>query len=449
MSDYSYLNRSELVQLLMNQKNELGKQLVKVEPKDENAKNTLNAYKVKLETEITAIEAKLQETVTTVAQSAGQTPTPDENDQTMIKSLQDQATVQNLLDVIKNVPKMVVGDSMERFVAEMDQIYEVEVKDQLSGLPKLEDEFTRATKRLLTNVMYSQMSKSGDDTSTWALLKKYLITNHGSKITMFQHLSRLWNLEPKPEEKLTDFGAKLEEQVHTASIHIMKLFTKNHSKAGETPVQMSAEDVFKLVGAMLASLQVKKNHEEIFKSMIKKMDSHWTASSLVADAQDYVDRLGATNNITKTGAEVSFLAKSKNTKTSDSKKSSGKKPTEDESTKAFKALQKQIEAIPKAIQSLTLTNTSSKTGGRSGPSQFFDPPSEWKGKVNTNKPKHLQICWDYLKGYCKGDKCRKGRRHVDEHAARAAYDEVQNEEASQGQSDQSLNSLFQLGPDMN
>ena len=75
MSDYSYLNRSELVQLLMNQKNELGKQLVKVEPKDENAKNTLNAYKVKLETEITAIEAKLKETVTTVAQSAGQTPT--------------------------------------------------------------------------------------------------------------------------------------------------------------------------------------------------------------------------------------------------------------------------------------------------------------------------------------------------------------------------------------
>ena len=116
MSDYSYLNRSELVQLLMNQKNELGKQLVKVEPKDENAKNTLNAYKVKLETEITAIEAKLKETVTTVAQSAGQTPTPDENDQTMIKSLQDQATVQNLLDVIKNVPKMVVGDSMETSV---------------------------------------------------------------------------------------------------------------------------------------------------------------------------------------------------------------------------------------------------------------------------------------------------------------------------------------------
>merc|ERR1711911_335858 len=136
----------------------------------------------------------------------------------------------------------------------MDQIYAVEVK--VNGLPKLEDEFVRATKRLLINTMFSQMDKSTEDTSTWELLKKYLITNHGSKITMFQHLTRLWNLEPKSEEKLTDFAAKLEDQVHTASTHIKKLFTKNHSKSNEPDVEMTADDVFKLVGAMLTSIQV-------------------------------------------------------------------------------------------------------------------------------------------------------------------------------------------------
>merc|ERR1711911_496272 len=138
----------------------------------------------------------------------------------------------------------------------MDQIYAVEVK--VNGLPKLEDEFVRATKRLLINTMFSQMDKSTEDTSTWESLKKYLITNHGSKITMFQHLTRLWNLEPKSEEKLTDFAAKLEDQVHTASTHIKQLFTKKHNA-------------------------------DIFRSMIKKMDTHWTASSLAADAQDYID----------------------------------------------------------------------------------------------------------------------------------------------------------------
>ena len=443
MADYSYFSRSELVQLLINQKNELVKQKVKTEPKDQPGKQTLLDMKASLETDIAAIEAELKKTAATTVTPAA--PTNNvvahaESDQTMVKSLQEQATVQNLLDVIRNEPKMVLGDSMERFVAQMDQIYEVEVKDQVTDLPKLEDEFVRATKRLLINTMYSQMAKSGEDTSTWELLKKYLIQNHGSKITMFQHLTRLWNLEPKSEEKLTDFAAKLEDQIHTASIHIKELYTKKHN------ADMSADDVFKLVGAMLTSIQVKKNHEDIFRSMIKKMDTHWTASSLAADAQDYIDRLDTASNITKTGAEVSFLAKSKNSKSSDQKKSSGKKTNEDESTKAIKELQKQIEAIPKAIQSLTLTNTSSKTGGRSGPSKNVDPDQKWKSKYNAGKDKRFQICWKYQNGNCHWKHCP--RRHVDEHAARAAIEEVQSAEAVQGQSVQ-LNSLFQQGPEMN
>jgi len=444
MADYSYLTRSELFQMLMNQKNELVKQMVKTEPKDQPSKQTLLDTKANLEADITAIEAELKKTVTTTVAAAApaNVAANAESDQTMVKSLQEQATVQNLLDVIRNEPKMVLGDSMERFVAQMDQIYEVEVKDQVTELQKLEDEFVRATKRLLINTMYSQMAKSGEDTSTWELLKKYLIQNHGSKITMFQHLTRLWNLEPKSEEKLTDFAAKLEDQIHTASIHIKELYTKKHN------ADMSADDVFKLVGAMLTSIQVKKNHEDIFRSMIKKMDTHWTASSLAADAQDYIDRLDTASNITKTGAEVSFLAKSKNSKSSDQKKSSGKKSSEDESTKAYKELQKQIEAIPKAIQSLTLTNTSSKTGGRSGPSGNFNADPKWKSKYNEGKDKKFQICWRYLSGKCPGKRCPNGRRHVDEHVARAAIDEVQCEEASQGQSVQ-LDSLFQHGPDMN
>ena len=449
MSDYSYFSRSELVQLLINQKNELVKQKVKTEPKDQPGKQSLQDVKTSLEADIAAIEAELKKTAATTVTPVASTNNVvahAESDQAMVKSLQEQATVQNLLDVIRNEPKMVLGDSMERFVAQMDQIYEVEVKDQVTELPKLEDEFVRATKRLLINTMFSQMDKSTEDTSTWELLKKYLITNHGSKITMFQHLTRLWNLEPKSEEKLTDFAAKLEDQVHTASTHIKQLFTKKHTAANQQGVEMTADDVFKLVGAMLTSIQVKKNHEDIFRSMIKKMDTHWTASSLAADAQDYIDRLDSNSNITKTGAEVSFLAKAKNSKSSDQKKTSGKKNTEDESTKAFKELQKQIEAIPKAIQSLTLTNTSSKTGGRSGPSKNVDPDQKWKSKYNAGKDKRFQICWKYQNGNCHWKHCP--RRHVDEHAARAAIEEVQSAEAVQGQSVQ-LNSLFQQGPEMN
>ena len=449
MSDYSFLTRPELIQLLLHNKTELNKQLIKTEPADAPGKKSLTDIKKRLETEIKAIEAKLKESIATVttpaaAPTAGNSTLALSNDEALMKSMQEQATVQNLLDVIRNVPKMVIGDSMERFVADMDQIYEVEVKDQVNDLPKLEDEFVRATKRLLINTMFSQMNKSGEDTSTWKLLKKYLITNHGSKITMFQHLTRLWNLEPKAEEKLTDFAAKLEDQIHTASLHIKKLFTKNHTRANQAAVEMSADDVFKLVGAMLASIQVRKNHEDIFRSMIKKMDTHWSASSLAADAQDYIDRLGATDNITKTGAEVSFLAKSKTFKSSDQKKT-----LEDESSKAIKELQKQNEAIHQAIKSLTLTNMSSKTGGRSGlgDSKYNDARS----RVNSSKPRHEQICFKFNYGKCKGKTCPDGRRHVEDHVAHAAVDEVIEEAEVEAEvdpyNDQFLDSLFQHGPD--
>ena len=452
MSDYSYFSRAELMQVLFHNKTELNKQKVKTEPTDAPGKKILTDIKKQLENEIKAIEAKLKETAAQapVAAAPEATPAGDQtltlaNEQALMKSMKEQSIIQNLLDVIRTVTKMATGDSMEKFVAEMDQIYQVEVEGQLDELPQLEDEFVRGTKRLLPHVMFSQLSKSGEDTSKWDTLKKYLIKNHGSKITMFQHLTRLWNLEAKPEDKLTDFGAKLEEETHTAAMHIKELFTKKHSKQGQQDVQMTADDVFKLMAAMLASIQVRKNHEDIFKAMIKKMDNHWTASSLVADAQDYVDRLGATNNVTKTGAEIAFVAKPKNSKSSDQKKSSVKKSTEDESSKAIKELQKQNEAIQQAIQSLTLTNSSSKTGGR----KWKLTKKEFKHakeRYNSRKPINEQICFKFQQGECQGSKCPDGRRHVDYHNARVAIEEA---EIAAAGSNHEFDSLFQFGPGTN
>ena len=450
MASYSYLTRSELITVLINKENELNKQKLKTEPATVDAKKNWNDVKASLEADITAIQSRLKDTMPTattppVPANGEQAVTPIATDQNMVKSMKEQSIITNLLDVIRTVTKMATGDSMEKFIAEMDQIYQVEVEPQLGELQKLEDEFVRGTKRLLPHVMFSQMSKSGEDTSTWDALKKYLITNHGSKITMFQHLTRLWNLEVKPEDKLTDFGAKLEDETHTAAMHIKKLFTKKHTRQGQPEVQMSADDVFKLMAAMLASIQVRKNHEDIFKAMIKKMDNHWTATSLVADAQDYVDRLGATNNVTKTGAEIAFVAKPKNSKSSDQKKSSVKKATEDESAKAIKELQKQNEVIHQAIKSLTLTNSSSKTGGRN----LKLSNTKWrnaKSRFNNGKPIHEQICFKFNQGKCKGNECPDGRRHLDDHVARVAVEEA--EMAAAG-SNNELDSLFQLGPGTN
>ena len=79
----------------------------------------------------------------------------------------------------------------------------------------------------------------------------------------------------------------------------------------------------------------------------------------------------------------------------------------------------------------------------------FDADQKWKNKYNAGKDKQFQICCKYRNGNCTGNKhCPNGRRHVDEHVARAAVEQVQCEEAVQDQP-VPLNSLFQQGPEMN
>ena len=440
MDQFDYLTRAELLARLDFNESELNKVLIKAEPTEAGAKQAAGNLKTALETKIKSIKAALKATMVVAtpppAAAPAAQPTPDLE---MVKTMKETATIQNLLEVVRAVPKLNVGDSIERFASELDQIYKVEVQPQLEEIPSLENEFVRAAKRLLTYSMYEQMDKSGTATTTWTEMKKYLVENHGSKITMFQHLNRLWQLEIKPDEKLTDYGARVEEQVHKASLHIMKKFGKDHKKIDDTPKDMAAEDVFKLIGAMLASLQVRKEHEDVFKSMIKGMDKHWTASALLADAQDYVDRLGANHNATKTGVEVAFHSTSNRNKSSNQKKSSTKS-TSDESSKAFKDIQKQLEANAKAIQSLTLTNKSAQTGERS--TTLSHKQKRKIMNAGRGKPLDQQVCVHFLTGQCGNSKeCKDGRKHVKDYKVfMANQDDVQ---AEVQQESSEIEALFQ------
>ena len=403
-SEFDYFTRAELCDKLKFTEERLDNLSIKTEPASENDKQQQEIVKTRLKTEIEQIKIALKASKAVAVPAspvADIVPAPNYDEQ-VVKTMRENAMVQNLLEVVRLVPKLSVGDSIERFVSELDQIYKVEVLPQLGQISSLENEFVRTAKRLLTFSMYEQMDKSGAKIDKWLEMKRYLIENHGSKITMFQHLNRLWRLEPKPQEKLTDFGARVEEQIHKASLHIMEKFGKDHKENDDSPKDMTAEDVFKLIGAMLVSLQVQKEHEFIYRAMIKTMDRHWSASSLLADAQDYVDRLGSNQNTIATGAEVAFHLN----------KNESSDETSDESAKILKELQQRLEENTKAIQSLTLTNTSAQTGGRSASvSQENIDKILQAGK---GKPRDQQICLHFLNGKCNSiGKCRYGRKHVD------------------------------------
>ena len=418
-TEFDYFTRAELFDKLNVIEERLVNLSIKTEPTTEDAKRAVEVAKTRLETEIEQIKAALKASKDVVAVPpppvADMTPAPAQNyDAQMVKTMKETATVQNLLEVVRAIPKLSVGDSIERFVSELDQIFKVEVQPQLGEIESLENEFVRAAKRLLTFSMYEQMDKSsGTDTDSWKGMKKYLIENHGSKITIFQHLNRLWRLDIKPDEKLTDFGARLEEQAYKALLHIRNSFDKEHKANGNTSKTMTDEDVFKLITAMLASLQVQIQHEDVFKAMIKGMDRHWTASSLLADAQDYVDRLGSNQNATKTGVETAFH----------SNENESSDEYSDENSKLLKDIQKRLEAI----ESLTSTNSSAQTGERSV--SISQEDIDKIIQAGRGKPRDQQICIHFLNGKCNSiGKCRYGRKHVHgPHAFMANQEDIESE----------------------
>ena len=288
--DYlDYFNRQELINERARCSSELNQLKIKKEDESVNVdpvKNDLNAIIQKCDERLKAQkEEKIAMDSNNSAQNTATVATSI-NGEVMVQSMQKNAKMQQILDTVRTTDKLKTGDSIETFVCGLSQLYSIEVKPQLGILPNLETEFVNCAKGLLTYPMFTQLEKSGESSTTWSELEKYLISTHGSRISNFQHLHRLWNCQLQEGERFCDFGARLEEKIHHASMHIQQSFKKKHGGA-----DMTATDVFALMGAMLAALQIKSSHEDAYKSLIKTIDKNWSASTVLSDAADYADKM--------------------------------------------------------------------------------------------------------------------------------------------------------------
>ena len=292
MEYLDYFNRQELINERARCSSELNQLKIKRED-DESVKQNVDQIKIDLNGIIQKCDERLkaqkeEKTVLDSNSSAQNTVSTSLNGEVMIQSMQKNAKMQQILDTVRQTNRLKTGDSIEPFVCGLNQLYSIEVKPQLTSLPNLETEFVNCAKGLLTYPMYTQLEKSGESSSTWSELEKYLISTHGSRISNFQHLHRLWNCQLQEGERFCDFGARLEEKIHHASMHIQSSFKKKHDGA-----DMTATDVFALMGAMLAALQIKSSHEDAYKSLIKTIDKNWSASTVLAEASDYADKINS------------------------------------------------------------------------------------------------------------------------------------------------------------
>ena len=288
MEYLSNLTRPEL----LDERSRLSNELLNLRIKKEDAqeKEAVDAVKQELKETLNEIDKRLKaqkEDNAILNQNArDNTLIQPFNGEIMVKSMQDNAKQQQILEGIRAIPKLKTGDCVETFVCGLKQLYSIEVKPQLTAIPTLETEFVNCVKGLLTYAMFTQMEKSGLQLKTWVDLEAYLVKQHGTKISNYQHLHRLWNCQLQENERFAEYAARLEEKVHHASMHIQASFKKNHNDK-----EMSATDTFLLIGGMLAAQQIKANNEDAYKSLIKTIDKNWTASALLSEAADYADKM--------------------------------------------------------------------------------------------------------------------------------------------------------------
>ena len=327
--DLSKLSEFQLLHLHKDAKNELKEaKITKIEDDADGAKQKelVNAAETFVKDVIEAL-GKLNQGNGIQVQASRGIMSPGVQDYELF-SLRE-----SLRDALKQFKRMQPGMDINKTVGRLDNVYKITVEPHLTPYSDLEKDFVKGVKLLMSNSMFSQLKQSNESTDSWKNLKAFLMETYGSRITCFQHLSRVWNLEMKDGEKWTDFGARIADELTRASVHIEAMFKAKKNK------DMDSTSVFNLMGAMLLSEKLKVKDSNIYGHMVRNMDDHWSADGVAADAQNYADRL-LSRDIANPGDEgATFYAGKKSTKSKE------------------EALQKELNELKASVQNMKLVNT--------------------------------------------------------------------------------------------
>ena len=264
--EYSGLSRSEILELIKQQKAAILQTKIDMEPADNpQAQLIISELKTDLHELLTALQTTAHDRSHTLQQHTT-------NYELLLRQ-------QSLRDATKSIRTFEPGSDVNRFITDLNKAYTIHVKPELREYPAMEKEFVKLAKQLLNEGIFQQMEDSRQPTSTFEELKAYLISTHGSQMTNFQYLSRAWDLQRHEGEKLTDFAGRLENTIREATVHITAKFKSDRQNS-----EMTAETAFSLMGAMLMSEKIKAWAPNIYPHLVKTMDRHYSAGGIASDA---------------------------------------------------------------------------------------------------------------------------------------------------------------------
>ena len=244
MSVYEFLSRSELLTAFRDaQKGLMESRAAAANTPTENESKLIAEYAKQVED----IKEALRATASTASQTSAGTSNVD------YKYVQ---IANSMISAMKEVKKLQPGVQVEGFINTLKNNYDLLVKPDVTAFPRLETEFIKQARLRLAESYNTQLTNSNEDVSTFPKFIEYLTKVHGSQLGSFQLLSRAWNLELGDGECYADYATKLELRLRDAAQQIKHRFSKERRSAANEKPELSADEVFQLMGAMLTAEKV-------------------------------------------------------------------------------------------------------------------------------------------------------------------------------------------------
>ena len=215
--------------------------------------------------------------------------------------------------IATEVPVFSSGQDVYIWLNKLESYYKLYVANDTSGL--MEEHFIQSAKSRLCPEYLHSMLGSSDATDTFEEMKVYMKKNHASKMSVFQILDTLWEMEQKDSESFRDLGIRLDDKAAEAKNIIDAKYKEWAESNGGSPMKM--DDIYKLVSGQVFLQTLKNKHPVIYNNICNDLDKTWSAKEIALKAMTYSDRMASSEDSRNQGTVPdAFTAQSDKNSTS-------------------------------------------------------------------------------------------------------------------------------------
>ena len=206
------------------------------------------------------------------------------------KTLETQQ-LKNMVNIITtDVPKFTSAVCVHGWINTIQAYYNLYVKNCGKNKAVFESHFVQTTLSKIQPDYLNAMTNGDTEIKTFDAMKKYLKENHSSKLSIYQVLDTVWDMQKMDVENLRDFGHRLDDKAVEAE-SIIKATFDNTIRTQDPSKSLTCTGVFKLVSGQVFLQYLKVHHCNVYNHIVNDLDSTWTAAEIAVKAMSYSDRL--------------------------------------------------------------------------------------------------------------------------------------------------------------